>query len=207
MKQKIMFLLCALLISLDITGQEITLDDSNKEENEENLDLEVAATIFGESSDLEEFEKKLNDPDNKVSNLDLNKDGEVDYLKVVEKTDGNTRTVYVQACVTEDTFKNVASIVVKKDKKNKASVTVIGDTEIYGEEYVIVPTYKTTPAVVIWFWGPSYRVWVSPYRFGYYPAYYRPWTVAPTARYKRNVRVRVRPTRVYRTPRGVRVRH
>lgn len=162
------------------TSPEIKLSGENKlseeeiETSEENLNLEDVAKIFGESSDLEDFEKRLNDTASKISNLDLNKDGEVDYLKVVEKVDGDTHTVYVQAAVSENTNKTVASIVVVKDSNNEVNMKVFGDETLYGSNYVIVPTYRRVPPVVTWFWGLGYRVWVSPYRFGYYPPYFRP---------------------------------
>ena len=188
------------------TSQEIKLSGENKlseeeiKESEENLNLEDVAKIFGESSDLEDFEKRLNDPKNKISNLDLNEDGEVDYLKVEEKVEGDTHTVYVQAAVSENNNKTVATIVVVKDNNNEVNVKVVGDEALYGSNYIIVPAYRRVPPVVIWFWGPSYRVWVSPYRFGYYPPYFRP----------RAVVIRPKPvgkTTVIRTsPRPVRKR-
>lgn len=162
------------------TLQEIKLSGENKlseeeiKESEENLNLEDVAKIFGESSDLEDFEKRLNDPESKISNLDLNEDGEVDYLKVVEKVEGDTHTVYVQAAVSENINKTVASIVVVKDSNNEVNMKLVGDEVLYGSNYIIVPAYRRVPLVVTWFWGTRYRIWVSPYRFGYYPPYFRP---------------------------------
>ena len=49
----------------------------------EDLNLKTVATIFGQAKDLEQFEAMLNNPDSAFSNLDLNADGEVDYLRVV----------------------------------------------------------------------------------------------------------------------------
>ncbi|WP_424003623.1 hypothetical protein [Maribacter sp. IgM3_T14_3] len=182
-------------------SEENTFSDEEIIEAEENLNLEEVAQIFGESSDLEDFEKRLNDPESKISNFDLNGDGEVDYLKVVEKVEGDTRTVYVQATVTENKNKTVASIVVVKDSNNEVNVKVVGDEALYGSNYIIIPAYMRVPTVVIWFWGPRYSVWVSPYRLGYYPSYFRP----------RAVFIRPRPavgkTTVIRTsPRPVRKR-
>lgn len=159
---------------------ENTLSEEEITAAEENLNMEEVAKIFGESSDLEDFEKRLNESD--ISNLDLNGDGEVDYLKVVEKVEGDKRTVYVQSAVNENTNKTVASIVVVKDSNNEVNVEVIGDEAFYGNNYVIIPAYRRVPSIVTWFWGPRYSVWVSPYRFGYYPPYYRPRTVVVTSR-------------------------
>ena len=50
----------------------------------EDFDLYGVIGLFEDSKDLEDFEKKLNGEDNDVNNLDLNKDEEVDMVKVVE---------------------------------------------------------------------------------------------------------------------------
>ncbi len=196
---KIFLLVFGMFLSFSVLSQEIKMSEENtlSEEEiieaEENLDLEVVAEIFGESSDLEDFEKRLNNPESEISNLDLNGDGEVDYLRVMEKEEGDKRTVYVQAAVTEDTYKNVASLVVVKDKNNEVNVEVVGDEAIYGKNYVIVPAFRRVPPVVTWFWGPSYRIWISPYRYGYYPAYFRPRVVvAPSVRTATRRRATVR---------------
>ena len=51
----------------------------------DNLDLEAVTSIFGASKDLEDFEKRLNDPETQISNLDLNNDGEVDFSRPATK--------------------------------------------------------------------------------------------------------------------------
>src|SRR5690606_2331060 len=63
----------------------------------DNLDLQAVASIFGEAKDLEDFEKKLNDSALQISNLDLNQDGYVDYLRVLEVAEGDTRVIVIQA--------------------------------------------------------------------------------------------------------------
>ena len=66
----ILFIACNNLYAEDVTTVEAKDTDIS-----DNLDLEAVASIFGEAKDLEEFEKKLNDPDTQISNLDLNEDG------------------------------------------------------------------------------------------------------------------------------------
>ena len=51
----------------------------------DNLDLNGVLELFKESKDVEDFEKKLNTESNGVNNLDLNEDGEVDYIRVVDQ--------------------------------------------------------------------------------------------------------------------------
>ncbi|OHX64445.1 hypothetical protein [Flammeovirga pacifica] len=163
-----------------------------------NLDLEVVAAVFGESKDLEEFEKKLNDPEQQISNLDLNNDGEVDYLRVVDTSKKNTHVITIQAVIGEDKYQDVAVIDVEKDEKGETQVQVVGDVYMYGSNYIVEPIYVHHPPIYVWFWGPYYNPWRSPFYWGYYPPYYRPWRPYPVPYYRNHVRVNInihhRPT-------------
>ena len=64
----------SLMTTLCMAQKDITVTAQNSDISN-NLDLKAVATAFGESKDLQEFEKKLNDYDSQISNLDLNKDG------------------------------------------------------------------------------------------------------------------------------------
>ena len=46
------------------------------------LDLQAVATAFSQSRNLRDFEQMLNDNRYRLSNLDLNNDGFIDYLRV-----------------------------------------------------------------------------------------------------------------------------
>ncbi len=137
-----------------------------------NLDLQAVASIFGESRDLQDFEMRLNDYDAQISNLDLNNDGEVDYLRVIESSENNVHLVVVQAVLDRDVYQDVASIVVDRTRYQKTYVQVIGDPYLYGNNYIIEPMYVSTPSIFSFFWGSSYQSWSSPYYWGYYPRYY-----------------------------------
>lgn len=140
----------------------------------EDLNLKTVATIFGQAKDLEQFEAMLNNPDSAFSNLDLNADGEVDYLRVVETADGDKHLVVIQAVLAQDIYQDVASIYVEKDKNSKAvTVQVIGDEYIYGTNYVIEPVYIYRLVIYDWFWGASWVCWHSPYYWGYWPTWWR----------------------------------
>lgn len=141
----------------------------------ENLDLKTVATLFGQAKDLEQFEQLLNNPDSAFSNLDLNGDGEVDYLRVIETADDNRHLVVIQAVLAKDIYQDVASIFVEKDANNQVTVQVIGDEYIYGADYIIEPVYIYQPVIYDWFWGPSWVCWHSPYYWGYWPGWWRPY--------------------------------
>ena len=141
----------------------------------ENLDLKTVATLFGQAKDLEQFEKMLNNPDSAFSNLDLNSDGEVDYLRVIETADNNRHLVVIQAVLAKDIYQDVASIFVEKDENNQVTVQVIGDEYIYGDNYIIEPVYIYRPMIYDWFWGSAWVCWHSPYYWGYWPNWWHPY--------------------------------
>lgn len=180
-----------------LNAQDITTVTATDIDISDNLDLEVVASIFGESENLEDFEKKLNDPETQVSNLDLNEDGEVDYLRVIETSKDETHLVTIQAVIEKDKYQDVAVIDVEKDNSGETQVQVVGDVYMYGPDYIITPVYVHQPVVVVWFWGPYYNPWRSPYYWGYYPPYYHPWTPYPTTRYRTNVHVHINVNNSY----------
>ena len=137
-----------------------------------NLDLQAVGNIFGVSSSLEDFERRINSYDAQISNLDLNRDGYVDYLRVVEVQEGYTHLVVLQAVLATNVYQDVATIEVERYGSTN-TVTIIGDPYLYGASYVLRPTYVHVPVIYNVFYGPSYRVWHSPYYWGHFPSYYR----------------------------------
>lgn len=137
-----------------------------------SLDLKAVASIFGDSRTLEDFERRLNDYDAQISNLDLNSDGEIDYLRVIETSENNLHLIVIQAILDRDVFQDVATIVVERDRNRRTYVQVIGDPYMYGYNYIIEPVYLRTPRIFSWFWTPRYKRWYSPYYWGYYPRHY-----------------------------------
>ena len=165
-----------------------------------NLSLEAVAEVFRTSKDLEQFEKRLNDEDEGVNNLDLNNDGETDYLRVVDYVDGSVHVVVIQAVIGKDQYQDVASIDVVQDG-DKVTLQIVGDEKIYGTDYYLKPEkqeeVKDYPAVQVMF-VVGYSPYYSPYHWGYYPPYYRPWPPYPPYRYHRNCYHRYPPH--YRYP-------
>ncbi|MGC3979073.1 MAG: hypothetical protein QM751_13115 [Paludibacteraceae bacterium] len=121
-----------------------------------NLDLRAVASAFADSRNLEDFERRLNDYNEGLNNLDLNQDGQVDYLRVVETAEGNNRLVVIQAILDRDVFQDVASIVLERRWNSRTYVQVIGDPYLYGPYYIIEPTYVYTPTIFSFFWGHTY---------------------------------------------------
>jgi len=174
--KRFLFLLLAGVLYIQLIAQESVTVTANSEDIANNLDLNLVASLFGQATDVEEFERLLNNPDSTFSNLDLNGDGQVDYLRVVESFDGNKRLVIIQAVLAKDIFQDVASIYLEKDEStNEVSAQVIGDQFIYGDNYVIVPVYLRRPVIYSWLWSSIYVPYCSPWYWGYYPLYWRHW--------------------------------
>ena len=169
--------LTTLLMSLVLLGtmawadQTITVS-ANSSDISEGLDLKVVAKLFAQAENLEQFEMMLNNPDSAFCNLDLNGDGQVDYLRVIETGEGNKRLIVLQAVLAKDIYQDVASIYVEKDEANQVSVQIIGDEYVYGTNYIIEPVYIYRPVIYDWFWSPSWYAWRSPWYWDYYPSWW-----------------------------------
>lgn len=174
MKTKWILAAMCLMSALLWADETITVTATSSDVSE-NLNLKTVASLFGQVKDLEEFEQLLNNPDSAYSNLDLNGDGDVDYLRVVETADGNKHLVVIQAVLAKDIYQDVASIYVEKDEAEQVVVQVVGDEYVYGADYIIEPVYIYRPVIYDWFWGPSWVCWHSPYYWGYYPHWWHTW--------------------------------
>ncbi|WP_299777231.1 hypothetical protein [uncultured Formosa sp.] len=190
--RRTIFGICCLLFLTTTTAQETTTTtvSATSTDISFNLDLEAVASVFGESKNLEDFEERLNDPEAKISNLDLNEDGNVDYLRVVEISENNTHVVTLQAVLAENQFQDIATIDVEKSGED-TQVIITGDTYIYGPNYFITPYFGIAPPIFGWFWGPMYNPWMSPWYWGFYPPYFRPWRPFPPHIYHNNVHVHI----------------
>jgi hypothetical protein len=183
--------LCTSYITLQAQQRVRTTTRATSYDISDNLDLDAVSSIFADSKNLEEFENRLNDPDNRISNLDLNQDGYVDYLRVVETTNDRNSLVVVQAVLDRDIYQDVATIEIERVPDGRHRIQVVGDPWIYGPEYVIEPIFVRTPLIFSFFWGPRYVVWHSPYYWGYYPRWYYNYKPYPTHRYCRHVDIYV----------------
>ena len=192
MKTKLIHL--SLLASLTIGSlfaQEKTTVTAKNSDISDNLDLRAVATVFGDASNLEDFERRLNDPKTQISNLDLNNDNYVDYLRVIETVEGNVHLVVVQAVLEKDVFQDVATIEVERDSNNRVQVQVVGDVYMYGTNYIYEPVYVHTPIIYNTFWVGNYRPYYSSWYWGYYPSYYSYWNPFPIFRYRNHIHVHI----------------
>lgn len=172
----------------------------------DHFSLQGALELFRKSDSPEAFEKALNEEGNHVNNLDLNGDGNTDYIRVIDHAGDGTHSLVLQVPVSAGEDQDIAVIEVEKTGNDAAVAQIIGDEEIFGEQVIVEPesndgqslalmytSVNAGPAapelaenagivVNVWFWpgvrfmyGPVYRPWVSPWRWGSYPGWWKPW--------------------------------
>ncbi len=163
----------------------------------DNFSLEGALELLQKSSDLESFEKNLNKSNNKVNNLDLNEDGDTDYIHVIDNIEGDAHAIVLQVAVSQSDMQDVAVIEIEKTASESAILQIVGDEDIYGEQMIVEPygeegsggkggpdaDYAIVRVTVnVWLWSPvraiyapRYVRYVSPWRWSHYPNYWKPW--------------------------------
>jgi hypothetical protein len=167
----------------------------------DNLNLYAVLDIFQKSKTLEEFERVLNSRDSNINNLDLNNDNIIDYIEVVSYKEGNSYSIVLRVAINRYEYQDVAVIGVNKNSYGRIIVQIIGDEELYGENYIVEPYYSETRnpgyagnenviinnydngilyadywPIIIRIYSPTFRLYISPWHWGFYPSYWSPWT-------------------------------
>ncbi|MDY5357519.1 MAG: hypothetical protein SPG52_06255, partial [Candidatus Cryptobacteroides sp.] len=137
------------------------------------LDLQAVAAAFAQSSTVKDFEMLLNNSSYMISNLDLNEDGYVDYLRVMSAMQGYNHVFVIQAVLAPDIYQDVATIVAEVPSYGNYYVEVIGSPYIYGPNYVVRPVYYTRPVIFSHICRYDYRPWMSPWCWNHFPSHYR----------------------------------
>lgn len=171
----------------------------------DNLNLYAVLDVFQNSQTLEGFERKLNSRDTNINNLDLNNDNMVDYISVVSYNQGHFYSIVLRVPINSSQYQDVAVIEVSKNNAGNVIVQIIGDEALYGRDYVVEPSVRVvseTPnpgyvgdrtiiinnrvygngivyvadwPIIGFLFSPSFSVYISPWRWGYYPVYWNPW--------------------------------
>lgn len=231
--KKILTLISAALLSSGIANAQNDAASDSTGLPGDNLDLFGVLDLFKAASTMEDFEKALNSESNQVNNLDLDQDGNVDYIKVIDRADSGVHAITLQVDITDKEAQDVAVIELEKTGDASADLQIVGDEDLYGEDYIVEAAeaestnnegkftsgFMQSKVVVVnvWVWpcvrhvyAPGYVVWVSPWRYHVYPPYFRPWRpVAWRVHHARVVRYHVHYRRVHahRVVRAHRVAH
>lgn len=141
------------------------------------LDLHAVAEIFKDAENIEDFERDLNDPELGINNLDLDEDGYVDYIRVVEQITDYTHLIILQVLLGEDEYQDIATIEIEKTEDDEYNLQVHGNEVFYGDDYYVTPRYVHVYRwpIITWIYRPVYRPYRSVYYFGYYPRWWKPY--------------------------------
>jgi hypothetical protein len=172
----------------------------------DNLNLYAVMNLFRDSRTLEEFERRLNDQNSRINNLDLNGDNIVDYISVADHVHRGVHNIVLSVALNPFEKQDVAVFTVERFRNRSAQIQLIGDEALYGRNYIIEPIYAdndgetsnpgyngasgygnniavTTTYVEIAAWPlvsfmfrPDYVMWHSSWYWDYYPTYWHPWS-------------------------------
>ena len=135
---RILHSLPAVLISLMLTSGVQAQDETGLPGD--NFSLEGALEMFKKAANPGDFEKMLNTRENGVNNLDLNEDGDIDYIRVVNKKDRNVQLFVLQALVSASESQDIAVIELERTDEDHAIIQIVGDEDIYGVSKIVEPS-------------------------------------------------------------------
>jgi len=168
----------------------------------DNFSLQGALEMFKDASSPEDFERLINSADKNVNNLDLNGDGDVDYIKVIDRNDKNVHAFILQVAVSETESQDIAVIELEKTGDTTAILQIIGDEEIFGDQMIVEASdegdeefsendgkggpsafFEPVRIVVnVFYWPsvryvyrPAYVPYVSPWGWKHHPGWWKPW--------------------------------
>ena len=202
MKTIVLFIIAAVFYTATVLGQDSGLPG-------EDFDLEALPGIIETVSTFEDLEKALNTEKNEINNLDLNEDGEVDYILIQMENEKDTYVAFLRVAISETEMQDIATIEMEKKSSTAATFQIVGDEALYGKDYILEPEggvvdisesssgssggkggpsaffVPPPPAVrvtiCVGVFRPGFRIWVSPWGFMVHPAWFRPWH--PVARH------------------------
>jgi hypothetical protein len=134
------------------------------------FDVNKLASLVKTSTDPGTLEKAINNPANHINNLDLDKDGNIDYLKVQET--GPNRLSVVDDVSASDSV-TVARIRVDPDSTAQtANLNIQGNPQYVGNDNYYHSSFSFTDFLLLSYLMRPHMYYMPMYHYGYYPSYY-----------------------------------
>jgi len=143
------------------------------------FDVNKLANLVKTSTDPQVLEKAINDPANQINNLDLDKDGNIDYLKVNEP---GKNELDVIDDVSKDQSVTVASIKINPTDNNTADLNIQGNPQYVGDNYYYHSHFSFGDFLLMSYLLRPHVYYAPMYHYGYYPSYYSRTRVSTTYR-------------------------
>ena len=150
----------------------------------DGLDLRALGGLVKKARDAEQFERLLNDSKEGINNLDLDQDGNVDYIKVTEYGNEQARGFSLTAEPAVGEEQEVATIEVEKLADGQAQVEVHGSSQIYGHNHYYHSRFSLTDALLLGYLFRPHSLYASPWHYGHYPSYYSSYPQRPVGEYR-----------------------
>lgn len=165
----------------------------------DGLNLQMLGDMVKNSTNAQDIEDKLNSTGS-INNLDLDNDGNVDYLKVTEYGDGNNRGLSFTVDMADGQTQEVATIVLDKSQNN-VNMNIQGNNNLYGHNNYYTSHYSAGDILLMHYLFSPHRYYVSPYRYGYYPRAYHPYHSVPMNSYRSRVSMTTKTSTITKTSR------
>src|ERR1700742_3037889 len=134
------------------------------------FEVNKLAQLVKTSTDPQTLEKGINDPKNQINNLDLDKDGNIDYLKV-EEADRNRLNV-VDDISNQDSVTIARINVDPSADNNTADLSVRGNPDYVGYNNYYHSSFSFTDFLLLSYLMRPHAYYMPMYHYGYYPSYY-----------------------------------
>ena len=150
----------------------------------DGLDLQAVAELLKKADTAEKFESLLNDPAEGLNNLDLDEDNNVDFIKVTEYGEGDSTGFSLTVDMGGDDEQEIATIDMVKTSGGDVDVEMHGNEQIYGRDQYYHHRYGLTEMLLFGYMFRPHPFYFSPYRYGFYPGFYRPYPVIGVSAYR-----------------------
>jgi len=149
----------------------------------DGLDLQAVGELLKGVENAEQFETKLNDPGEGVNNLDLDEDGTTDFIKVTEYGEGAATGFSLTVDMGGGEEQEVATVGLAKVGE-EVDVELHGNDQIYGSNYYYQDRYRASNYLLFAYMFRPHPLYFSPYSYGFYPGFYRPYPVVGMSSYR-----------------------
>ena len=165
-----------------------------------NLDLQALGELVTQSNDAKEIETELNKPGS-INNINLSGDTTkgVDYIKVTEYGDNGTKGFSFTVDMPNGEKQEIATVEVQKGNNNQASMNINGNNDIYGSGASYNSNYSFSDMAILSYLFMPHPYYISPWSYGYYPSYYRPYRCMSYGMYHSRMNPYTSSSRITRT--------
>lgn len=150
----------------------------------DGLDLATIGSLLKKAENATELERLLNDKNTGLNNLDLNEDGKVDYIKVTEFGNEQTKGFSLTVEPVAGEVQEVATINIEKSGKDQANVEVKGNEQIYGQNHYHRSSFGVTDMLFMYWLFRPHPFYMSPYGYGHYPGSYNSYNTVSQRNYQ-----------------------